>query len=70
MIAAAKAFFAVAVLLNRYGDTIRAEVENGLGLSGGGVVIVLVLDLRRISNDRSRPGRLCREGGFGFTSMS
>jgi hypothetical protein len=36
-------FFAVAVLLNRYGDTIRAEVEKRLGLWVAVLVIVVVL---------------------------
>jgi membrane protein YqaA with SNARE-associated domain len=36
-------FFAVAVLLNRYGDMIRAEVEKRLGLWVAVLVIVLVL---------------------------
>jgi membrane protein YqaA with SNARE-associated domain len=36
-------FFAVAVLLNRYGDTIRAEIEKRLGLWVAVLVIVLVL---------------------------
>jgi membrane protein YqaA with SNARE-associated domain len=36
-------FFAVAVLLNRYGDTIRAEIEKRLGLWVAVLAIVLVL---------------------------
>jgi membrane protein YqaA with SNARE-associated domain len=36
-------FFAVAVLLNRYGDMIRAEVEKRLGLWVAVLVIVLAL---------------------------
>jgi membrane protein YqaA with SNARE-associated domain len=36
-------FFAVAILLNRYGDTIRAEIEKRLGLWVGVLAIVLVL---------------------------
>jgi membrane protein YqaA with SNARE-associated domain len=36
-------FFAVAVLLNRYGDPIRAEIEKRLGLWVAVLVIVLVL---------------------------
>jgi membrane protein YqaA with SNARE-associated domain len=36
-------FFAVAVLLNRYGDAIRAEIEKRLGLWVALLVIVLVL---------------------------
>jgi hypothetical protein len=36
-------FFAVAILLNRYGDTIRAEIEKRLGLwvALGATVLVL-----------------------------
>jgi hypothetical protein len=36
-------FFAVAILLNRYGDTIRAEIEKRLGLwvaLGAGVLVL------------------------------
>jgi membrane protein YqaA with SNARE-associated domain len=36
-------FFAVAVLLNRYGDAIRAEIEKRLGLWVALLVLVLVL---------------------------
>jgi membrane protein YqaA with SNARE-associated domain len=36
-------FFAVAVLLNRYGDPIRAEIEKRLGLWVAVLVLVLVL---------------------------
>jgi membrane protein YqaA with SNARE-associated domain len=36
-------FFAVAVLLNRYGDTIRAEIEKRLGLWVAVLALVLVL---------------------------
>jgi membrane protein YqaA with SNARE-associated domain len=36
-------FFAVAILLNRYGDTIRAEIEKRLGLWVAVLAIVLVL---------------------------
>src|ERR1700676_3105169 len=36
-------FFAVAILLNRYGDTIRAEIERRLGLWVALLAIVLVL---------------------------
>jgi membrane protein YqaA with SNARE-associated domain len=36
-------FFAVAVLLNRYGDVIRAEIEKRLGLWVAVLVLVLVL---------------------------
>jgi membrane protein YqaA with SNARE-associated domain len=36
-------FFAVAILLNRYGDAIRAEIEKRLGLWVAVLVIVLVL---------------------------
>jgi membrane protein YqaA with SNARE-associated domain len=36
-------FFAVAVLLNRYGDVIRAEIEKRLGLWVAVLVIVIVL---------------------------
>jgi membrane protein YqaA with SNARE-associated domain len=36
-------FFAVAVLLNRYGDPIRAEIEKRLGLWVALLAIVLVL---------------------------
>jgi membrane protein YqaA with SNARE-associated domain len=36
-------FFLVAILLNRYGDTIRAEIEKRLGLWVAVLVIVLVL---------------------------
>src|SRR5437588_8484344 len=36
-------FFAVAILLNRYGDVIRAEIEKRLGLWVSVLAIVLVL---------------------------
>jgi membrane protein YqaA with SNARE-associated domain len=36
-------FFAVAILLNRYGDTIRAEIEKRLGLWVAVLAIVIVL---------------------------
>jgi hypothetical protein len=36
-------FFAVAILLNRYGDTIRAEIEKRLGLWVALLAAVLVL---------------------------
>jgi membrane protein YqaA with SNARE-associated domain len=36
-------FFAVAVLLNRYGDAIRAEIEKRLGLWVALLVLVIVL---------------------------
>jgi membrane protein DedA with SNARE-associated domain len=35
-------FFIVAILLNRYGDTIRAEIEKRLGLWVGLGAVVLV----------------------------
>jgi hypothetical protein len=36
-------FFGVAILLNRYGDTIRAEIEKRLGMWVSVLAIVLVL---------------------------
>jgi membrane protein DedA with SNARE-associated domain len=36
-------FFLVAVLLNRYGDVVRAEIEKRLGLWVAVLAIVLVL---------------------------
>jgi membrane protein DedA with SNARE-associated domain len=36
-------FFLVAILLNRYGDTVRAEIEKRLGLWVALLAIVLVL---------------------------